>query len=85
MKWARNKPQPLLRLSIPLASLVLLSGCAQTPVPVPIATDKLCQSWQHKTIKKADKLTDETASKIEGDNKARVEWQCEFGENRAKS
>jgi hypothetical protein len=64
---------------------VLLSGCAQTPVPVPIATDKLCQSWQHKTIKKADKLTDETASKIEGDNKARVEWQCEFGENRAKS
>jgi hypothetical protein len=65
---------------------IWLTGCAkEQPTPIPIATDKLCQSWQHKTIKKADKLTDETASKIEGDNKARVEWQCEFGENRAKS
>lgn len=64
---------------------MLLTGCAQTPVPAPIATDKLCQSWRHKTITKADKLSEPTASQIEGDNKARPEWGCEYGENRAKT
>lgn len=68
-----------------LASLALLSGCAEIPKPAPIATDKLCQSWRHQTIRKADKLTDDTASQIEGGNKARPEWGCEYGENSAKS
>ena len=62
-----------------------ISGCAQNQPPAPIATDKLCQSWRHKTITKADKLSEPTASQIEGDNKARPEWGCEYGENRAKS
>jgi hypothetical protein len=67
-----------------LVSLVLLTGCEKTPEPVPIATDKLCQSWKHQTIRKADKLTGDTASQIEGGNNARPEWGCEYGENRAK-
>lgn len=62
-----------------------LSGCAKDTPPAPIAIGKLCESWRHKKITKADKLSEETASMIEGDNKARVEWQCEYGENRAKS
>jgi hypothetical protein len=62
-----------------------LTGCAKTPEPAPIAIGKLCESWRHKTIKPKDKLTEETASMLEGDNKARAEWQCEYGENRAKS
>lgn len=69
-----------------LGSLALLSGCAETPKPVPIATDKLCQSgWKHQQITKDDKLSDKTASAIEGNNKARPDWGCEYGENRAKS
>ena len=64
--------------------LALLSGCVKTPEPAPIAIGKLCESWRHKTIKKVDKLSEETAAMIEGDNKARVEWQCEYGENKAK-
>ena len=75
----------LTRLTSALALLALLTGCAQTQKPAPIAADKLCQSWRHKTITKADKLSEPTASQIEGDNKARPEWGCEFGENRAKS
>lgn len=85
MNKATRPPRRPLRSSMLLASLALLTGCAQTPAPVPIATDKLCQSWRHKTITKADKLSEPTASQIEGDNKARPEWGCEYGENRAKS
>lgn len=68
----------------PLALLVLLSGCAPTQKVVPIAVDRLCEGWRHTTIKKADRLTDHTASQIEGGNKARSEWGCEYGSNRAK-
>jgi hypothetical protein len=63
---------------------VLLTACAQTPKPALIAADKLCESWRHQTIRKADKLTEETASQIEGSNKARPEWGCAYGENRAR-
>jgi hypothetical protein len=62
-----------------LASLALLSGCSQT-VAV-IAVEELCQSWRHQSVSKRDKLTDETASQIEGNNKARPAWGCKPGEN----
>lgn len=36
------------------------------------------------TIKAADRITESTAAQIEGSNKARPEWGCAYGENRAK-
>lgn len=64
--------------------MVPLSACAKTPPAVLIAADKLCESWRHQTIRKADRLTEDTAAQIEGSNKARPEWGCVYGENRAK-
>ena len=72
----------LTRLTTALALLAPLSGCGKT-VAV-IATDELCRSWRHQTISKADKLTDATASQIEGNNNARPTWGCQLGENKAK-
>ena len=69
---------------MPLALLVLLSACAKTPPPALIAADKLCESWRHQTIRKADKLTEETAGQIEGNNKSRDAWGCKYGQNKAK-
>jgi len=77
-------PPSLNKLMIPLASLVLLTACAKTPEPVPIAANELCRSWKHQTITKADQLADKTAEKIEGNNKARPAWGCEYGADRAK-
>jgi hypothetical protein len=84
MNRAPRTQSALKRSTLMLTSLALLTGCAETPKPVPIATDKLCQSWKHQKITKADKLAESTASGIEGGNKARPEWGCEYGENRAK-
>lgn len=64
--------------------LVLLTGCAGTN-PVVVTAEALCKDWGHQTISKADKLSDETASQIEANNKSRPNWGCEYGENRAKS
>jgi hypothetical protein len=36
------------------------------------------------TIKAADRITETTAAQIEGSNKARPEWGCAYGANRAK-
>lgn len=78
----RAKPKKLLLL---LVSLGLLTGCAQTPQPAPIAADQLCLSWRHQTISKNDKLTDNTASQIEANNKSRPAWGCVYGQNMAAS
>jgi hypothetical protein len=75
-----NNPRKLLPLA---ASLALLTGCAGTPPPAPIAADQLCRSWTHSRIKKADKLTEETAAGIEARNASRPAWGCEYGEDRA--
>ena len=73
-----------IRLMLAPSLLALLTACAQTPKPAPIAADKLCESWRHQTIRKADRMTEDTAAQIEGSNKARPEWGCAYGENRAK-
>jgi hypothetical protein len=65
---------------LPLASLVLLSGCSQNIAL--IATDDLCKSWRHQPVHKGDKLTEKTAAGIEGNNEARPAWGCAPGENR---
>lgn len=68
-----------------LACQALLTGCAKTDSPVQIATDKLCESWRHQTIRKADRLTEPTAAQIEGNNKSRPEWGCQYGADTAKA
>lgn len=65
-----------------LSAPVLLSGCASYIVAT---ADELCKDWRHKTVSKADVLTEKTASDLEGDNGARVNWGCKPGENAAKS
>lgn len=59
----------------------LLSGCAKSYV---VTADELCRSWRHQTVSKDDKLTDGTASGIEGNNNARPAWGCQYGENKSK-
>lgn len=70
-----------LKLTSALALPVLLTGCATQRV---VTVEELCRSWRHQTISKADKLTDGTASQIEGNNNARPTWGCQPGENKAK-
>lgn len=84
-KPASQGQQPvskLIALSVLSASL---SGCALFEKPVVISADKLCQSWKHQKVKPGDVLHDDTASTIEGNNKSRPEWGCEYGANKAKS
>ena len=69
------------RLMMPLLGLGLLSGCSSGLVV--IAKDELCRGWRHQTISKDDKLTDKTASGIEGSNDARPAWGCAYGKDRA--
>ena len=77
-------PKPRKLMTTPVL-LALLTGCAKTEAPAPIASDQLCKSWTHQTIRKADQLTEDTASQIEGNNKSRPAWGCLYGENRAKA
>lgn len=61
---------------------MLLSGCASAFV---VTASELCKDWRHQSVSKEDKLTDKTASGLEGSNDARVNWGCKPGENAAKS
>lgn len=70
------------RCGLTLSALVLLTGCSKTVV---VTADELCRDWQHQTVSKDDKLTQGTAEQIEGSNKSRPAWGCEYGQNRAKS
>lgn len=81
----RNARRNLLPLMLPLASLGLLTGCAQTQPFALIATDSLCKSWRHQTIKSGDKMDEATASQIEGNNRARPAWGCKYGRNESTS
>lgn len=85
----RNQPQLMrkpARRALLIASFAILagtvSGCTKY---IMVDAESLCQSWKHGTVSKDDKLTQGTAETIEGNNKARPNWQCEYGENRAKS
>lgn len=71
-----------LKLISMLVSLGLLSGCGTTKTFV--ETAELCKSWRHQTVSKNDVITDETASGIEGNNKARPAWGCEYGKDKPK-
>lgn len=75
----------LLRLMMPLASLGLLPGCSSIPAETVVDREQLCRSWRHQTVSKDDKLTDKTATGIEGNNGARTKWGCVWGRNQIKS
>jgi len=66
----------ILTLSVP----VLLTGCGGSTVV--IAIEELCGSWRYQDVSKNDKLTEKTASGIEGSNKARTDWGCHPKEDR---
>jgi hypothetical protein len=65
-----------------MAIALICSGCANQSM-VFINSDELCRSWKHQTVSKHDKLTEKTASVIEGNNESRPAWGCVPGENRA--
>lgn len=72
----------MLRFASALPVLALLSGCSGGSVAI-VDTGALCKDWRHKTVSKHDKLTERTASDLEADNDARVNWGCKPGENKA--
>lgn len=56
-----------------VAVCLLTSGCAQQPKPEGTA-QIICRSWKEIGIRKADKLTTDTAREIIANNEARPEW-----------
>lgn len=70
-----------------IAFSAILAGTATSACTkyVMVDADALCKSWRHGTVSKDDKLTQGTAEVIEGNNKARPTWDCEYGADRAKS
>lgn len=55
-----------------IAAIALASsGCSQT---VAGTAAHVCETWRSVTISKRDKLTDQTAKEIAGNNAARETW-----------
>lgn len=52
-------------------ALIATSGCSQT---VTGTTAQMCQDWREIGVRKADKITDDTAREIVGNNEARAAW-----------
>lgn len=67
-----------------LLSLGLLTGCSSLPVVI-ADRDALCNDWREITVSKYDRLTEQTASEIEGGNKSRPAWGCKSGTGESKS
>lgn len=64
--------QRLARLALPLAPLVLLSGCAKT-----IVATASCEIGNHVSVSKNDTLTEQTAQEIDANNKSREAGGCQ--------
>ena len=62
-----------MRAILIFASALALSGCATPPKPEGTA-EQICRSWKEIGIRKADKLTTETAREIVANNESRPEW-----------
>lgn len=52
-----------------------LCGCATQGI-VFATSENLCQDWRAISVSKNDKLTEQTASEIEANNKSRPAWGC---------
>ncbi len=63
-----------MRLTLLCASIaVTAEGCSTPPKPEGTA-EQLCRSWREIGIRKADKITTDTAREIVANNEARPEW-----------
>lgn len=56
-----------------IAATAGLNGCAKDERPEGTAA-QLCRSWKEIGIRKADKLSTDTAREIVGNNEVRPEW-----------
>lgn len=63
--------------------LVLLTGCGTSTAGIADVT-LVCPSWREITVSKADKLTEKTARRIEGNNEARLAQGCPPDPERAR-
>lgn len=61
------------------SSAVIVSACGTVPKPEGTA-EQICRSWKEIGIRKADKLTTETAREIVANNESRPEWCGKFAE-----
>ena len=52
-------------------------------MPNLIGASELCQDWRVYKPRKGDKLSDESAYELLGNNEARVEWGCKKLSNEA--
>jgi pantothenate kinase type III len=82
-KLTRKPAHRVLQIACAATLAAIVSGCGYKYVFVD--ADALCESWKHQTVSKDDKLTQGTAEIADGNNKSRPKWQCQYGENRAKS
>lgn len=68
-----------------IAALILMTlaagGCAKDERPEGTAA-QLCRSWKEVGIRKADKLTTDTAREIVANNEARPDWCGKMSEAR---
>jgi hypothetical protein len=80
-KKEQERMRKLAKLGMLLLFPVLLIGCAGRADVATVDRDALCKDWRHGTISKQDKLTEETASQIEANNKSRPAWGCAYGRN----
>lgn len=71
----RSRPSRRLRSRLILLSIagIAVSGCART---IEGTVAQICgpNNWQEIGTRKADKITDDTAREIVGNNKARAAW-----------
>jgi type IV pilus biogenesis protein CpaD/CtpE len=70
LRWPGRKPRKSLTILCVLGAGTV-SGCAQT---VAGTASQVCETWRPISISKHDKLTDQTAGEIAGNNAARAVW-----------
>ena len=63
------------------STAVIAEGCAPPPKPEGTA-EQLCRSWREIGIRKADRITTDTAREIVANNEARPEWCGKVAEAR---
>jgi hypothetical protein len=66
-----RRPRRGLTIAFVLIAAIATSGCSQT---VAGTAAHVCETWRSVSISKHDKLSDQTAKEIAGNNAARETW-----------